>query len=114
MPKRRVIRACESIKREISTLIMNLEDPRIEWKFVNVIRVWLSNDFLVCKVFISSLNGEKERNKASKILNNAGGFIKSKLTSKLKMKFVPLLQFIPTNSIEYSFDIQKKINVLNL
>ena len=49
-------RMAEDIKREMTAVLRELKDPRID-KMLTVVRVDLSGDMSVCKVYVSSLGG---------------------------------------------------------
>ena len=107
MKSRRLERAHERLQREISTIISSMKDSRIHENLVTVSNVYVSGDFSLCKAYISCLKGGNSYNKVCKILNHASGYIQSKLVSRLKMRTVPKLLFIPNSSEEYAFKMNK-------
>ena len=48
------------------------------------------------------------------ILQSASGHIRSELGKKIRLRYVPLLFFIPSNAVEYGASILEKINKLNI
>ena len=102
----------EDIKRGIINIIPTLKDPRLKEGLLSVISVDVSNDNGSCHIFVSSLDGIKHSKEACKILNGACGFIRKRLGEKLRLRYIPNLVFFPTDTIEYAFEMSKKIEEL--
>ena len=105
----RVGRTSEDLKRELTDIIRHVKDPRVS-SILTIIKVELSNDLSHCKVYISSLEGME----AVKGLNNANGFIKHEVNSRIKMRRIPDFHFIADDSTEYSADIARILNSLDI
>ena len=98
--------------KEISSILM-LEVKDEDIKFVTITHVDLSSDLSYAKVYFTSLNDE-ERDKITKDLNNAKGFIRNELIKrKLEMRKIPELAFIYDDSIEYGNKIEKIIEEIH-
>ena len=110
MKARRLEKAKESFKREISNIIMSMKDPRIYNSFITISRVDVSGDLSFCKVFVSSIRGNENSEVVCKILNNASGYIQNLVSKRLKTRIVPKLLFISNPSEEYAFKLEKIIN----
>jgi ribosome-binding factor A len=105
LPYKRSERVSDLIREEVADIIMyRLKDPRIG--FVTVTGVDLSADLKFAKVYVSILK-EEEREMTLEILNSSKNFIRSVLTKRLKMKFIPAIEFRLDTSIEYGFKIDK-------
>ena len=52
-------RMAEDIKRELTAILRDIKDPRVD-KLLTIVRADLSGDMSTCKVFVSSL-GELKR-----------------------------------------------------
>ncbi len=104
-------RMAEDIKREMTAILRELKDPRID-KMLTIVRVDLSGDMSVCKIYVSSFEGIEKTLESVKGLTNASGFIRRELFHRLKMRKSPELTFIADNSIERSAEISKKLNDL--
>lgn len=109
----RVGRTSEDIKRELTDIMHHIKDPRVS-SLLTIIKVELSNDMSHCKVYISSLEGMDKAKEAVKGLNNANGFIKHEINTRIKMRRVPDFHFIPDDSTEYSADIARILNSLDI
>ena len=104
----RVGRTSEDLKRELTDIIRYVKDPRVS-SILTIIKVELSNDLSHCKVYISSLEGMEKAKEAAKGLNNANGFIKHEVNSRIKMRRIPA-----DDSTEYSAGIAKILNSLDI
>jgi ribosome-binding factor A len=105
LPYKRSERVSDLIREEVADIIMyRLKDPRIG--FVTVTGVDLSADLKLAKVYVSILK-EEERDLTLGILNSSKNFVRSLLTKRLKMKFIPAIEFRIDTSIEYGFKIDK-------
>lgn len=109
----RVGRTSEDLKRELTDIIRHVKDPRVS-SILTIIKVELSNDLSHCKVYISSLEGMDKAKEAVKGLNNANGFIKHEVNSRIKMRRIPDFHFIADDSTEYSADIARILNSLDI
>ena len=113
MASHRIDRISEDIKRELTDIMHHIKDPRVS-SLLTIIKVELSNDMSHCKVYISSLEGMDKAKEAVKGLNNANGFIKHEINTRIKMRRVPDFHFIPDDSTEYSADIARILNSLDI
>ena len=111
MPNFKNSRMAEDIKREMTAILRELKDPRID-KMLTIVRADLSGDMSNCKIYVSSFNGLEKAKESVQELKSASGFIRRELFHRLKMRKFPELTFIADNSIERSADISKKLNEL--
>lgn len=70
MPSFRLDRTSEDIKRELTDIMRTLKDPRING-LLSILKVDLSKDLSLCRVYISSLDGIDAAVSAVKGLNSA-------------------------------------------
>ena len=96
MPKR-IPRVNQLIKKELSQILLKEVDWEVGgWSpkdvLVTVTRVEASLDLNQAKVFISSLP-ESHTERVLSILNRQIYFIQQKLNKRLKMKFIPKIEF---------------------
>lgn len=111
MPNFKNSRMAEDIKREMTAILRELKDPRID-KMLTVVRTELSGDMSSCKIYVSSFEGMDRTRGSVQGLKSAAGFIKRELFHRLKMRKAPELSFIADNSIERSAEISRKLNEL--
>ncbi len=81
-----------------------LKDPRIG--FVTVTGAEMTADLKLARIFVSVLK-EEERDLTLEILNASKNFIRSALGKRLRMKFIPEIEFRLDTSIEYGIKIDK-------
>ena len=100
MPTHRTDRLNKDFKREISAILMNMKDARVN-TFLSVMRVEVTGDLSYAKVYIGSLNGSEQAKAACETLRKAEGHIKSELAQKLRIRKIPELRFVPDDSADY-------------
>jgi ribosome-binding factor A len=105
LPYKRSQRVSDLIREEIADIIMyRLKDPRIG--FVTVTGVEMTPDLKLARVFVSIFK-EEEREETLEILNSSKSFMRSALGRRLRMKFIPGIEFRLDTSIEYGYKIDK-------
>jgi ribosome-binding factor A len=109
MPGHRMDRLTEDIKREIIDILRDVKDPRITG-LVSVVRVEVSSDLSYAKVYVSNIGGDVKE--TLKGLNNAAGFVRSALASRIDVRKTPRIKFIGDDSIEQSARISKMLGDL--
>ena len=114
MAGHRLERTTEDIKRELTAIFRELKDPRVQQAFLSIIRVDVTNDLSYCTVYVSAMEGIDRANEAVKGLKSAAGFIRSELSHRLTLRYVPQLIFKATDSIEYSANISRILNDLDI
>lgn len=99
MSQKRVLRAGETIKRELGFILdRKIEDPRIG--MVTVTRVDLSEDLRYAKVYVSFLGEEEEKKASFRLLLRARKFIRGELAHTLRLRVAPELTFLIDDSSE--------------
>ena len=107
-------RTTEDIKRELTAIFRELKDPRVNSCFLSIVRVGVTSDLSYCTVYVSALEGLDKAKNAVKGLKSASGFIRRELGLRLRLRHVPELIFTPTDSIEYSAEISRILNSLDI
>ncbi|MDY4587240.1 MAG: 30S ribosome-binding factor RbfA [Oscillospiraceae bacterium] len=105
-------RLSEDIKREISSAVSGVKDPRVSKNFVTVTHVELTSDLSYCKVHIACLGGEGRTSKAVEGMTAASGYFKKAIAARVRMRKMPELIFLPDNSLEYSAHIEEILSKL--
>ncbi|HCS75755.1 MAG TPA: 30S ribosome-binding factor RbfA [Clostridiales bacterium] len=114
MAKYRINRISEEIRREISDIIRSsVKDPRVS-QVTSVVKAEVAGDLRYAKIYISVLGSEEDREATMEGLKKAAGFIRRELGNRLDIRYTPELQFVSDHSIEYSVEINKKLNELNI
>ena len=104
-----VKRLNEDIKREISAAISGVKDPRVAKNFVTVTHCEVTSDLSYCKVMIACMGGEGRTAKAVEGMTAAAGYFKKCISSRIRVRKIPELIFLPDNSLEYSMHIEEII-----
>lgn len=105
----RINRVSEDIKREITALIRELKDPRVNGKMFTVVRVEVSSDASYAKVYVSDIKGIDSAREAVKGLTAATGFIRREVGTRLHLRKTPELKFVADDSVEQGFNMFKKL-----
>lgn len=99
MASNRIGRINEEIQRELSDLIRNLKDPRVQ-TLLSITRVDTTPDLRYSKIYISVLDDARSK-EALKGLKSAGGWLRRELGSKLQLRYTPELVFELDDSLKY-------------
>jgi len=87
------------LQREIADLIRReVNDPRAQ--HVTIISVDASPDLKQARVYFTCLDADADTEKVEKTLNNAKGYLRHHLKSRLSLRSVPHLRFIYDESVE--------------
>ncbi len=105
LPYKRSQRVGDLVREEVADIIMyRLKDPRIG--FVTVTGVDMSPDMKNARVYVSILK-EEDRELSLEILNSSKSFVRTLLAKRLRMKFIPSVEFRFDTSIEYGYKIDR-------
>ena len=73
MGSHRIERTTEDIKRELTAILRELKDPRVQQAFISIVRVEVTNDLSYCTVQVSAIEGLDRAKEAVKGLKSASG-----------------------------------------
>jgi ribosome-binding factor A len=105
LPYKRSQRVSDLLRKEIADIIIyRLKDPRIG--FITVTGVDVTDDIKLARVYVSVFR-EGERKTTLEVLNSAKSFIRSELSKRLRMKFIPSIEFRLDTAIEYGNKIEE-------
>jgi ribosome-binding factor A len=113
MATNRIGRINEDIQRELSSLIRNVKDPRVQQGMISITGVDTTNDLRYAKVYLSIL-GDVNEKELKKGLKSASPWLRRELGSLLSLRYTPELIFERDSSIEYGAHIAKIINELDI
>ena len=100
-----------SMVKEISYLLANeIKDPDIH--FVTVTAAKVTNDLSFAKIYVTVFDEEKKKSTLD-ALNNASGFLRSKLCERIDIRHMPELEFVYDESIAYSKKIENIIEKIH-
>lgn len=104
------VRVNQAIQKEVSNIIRNeVKDPRVGL-LTSVTAAEVTTDLKSCKIYISVLGDEKEKDDTMLALRRAEGFIRRQLAANLNLRNTPELTFLADNSIEYGMNMSELID----
>lgn len=108
----RITRINEEAKKEISAILRELKDPRVDSARCSILAVDVTNDLRWCKVFLSVLGDAKQQQDALDGMKSAAGFVRRELAHRLKLRYTPEVLFHLDHSIEHGSQINQILNDL--
>ena len=113
MASNRIGRINEEIQKELSSLIRNLKDPRVQDTMISITHVETTPDLRWAKVYVSFLQEERAKD-ALAGLKSAGGYLRRELGRALNLRYTPELNWALDDSITYGAKMMKLINSLEV
>ncbi len=111
MTNYRPARVGELIQAELAALLLkDLKDPRLQLATVSQVEV--SPDLRHARVYISRVGNTEEQENALEGFQRAAGFIRGRLGKRLKLRYVPKLDFVIDTGIAYGVRIASILNEL--
>ncbi len=104
MASNRLERIKEELKRELSSVIRSLKDPRLH-QMSSVVAVDVTKDLKYAKAHISVMGTDAEKKAAISGLNNAAGYIRREISQRMDLRTTPEFKFVLDNSVEYGIHI---------
>lgn len=94
MPKDfdRSLRVAEQLRREVSMLIRDLKDPRVG--MVSITEVEVNKDLSIARIYFDTLAENDDAKQVAEALTHAAGFLRREVAKRVKLRFVPRLDFI--------------------
>ncbi len=112
MEGKRSEKVADLIQKEISQmLVKSIKDPRIG--FVTITKVTVSEDFRFAKVYFSVAGTLKEREKSTKGLDSAKGYVRKELGRRIRLRYTPEIMFQFDPSIEYAIHMEELIQSIH-
>ena len=113
MASNRIGRINEEVQKELSDLLRNLKDPRVQDTMISITRVETTPDLRYAKIYVSFLE-EHRANDALKGLRSASGYLRRELGRSLQLRYTPELVWELDDSITYGAKMLKLINSLEV
>lgn len=112
MTSRRLLKAAEAIREVVaSSILTELRDPRV--RDVTVISVQVTPDMREAKVNVSVMGDETQQRLSLRGLQNAAGFLQSRIADRIETRYTPKLEFVLDKGIQHSLlvnEILQKIH----
>ena len=113
MASNRIGRINEEIAKELSSLIRNLKDPRVQDTMISIARVETTPDLRYTKVYVSFLDESRSKD-GIKGLKSASGYLRRELGHNLQLRYAPEIVWSLDDSITYGAKMLKLINSLEI
>ena len=113
MASNRIGRINEEIQKELSALLRNLKDPRVQDTMISITHVETTPDLRYAKIYVSFLQEERAKD-ALKGLKSAGGYLRRELGQSLQLRYTPELVWEQDDSITYGAKMLKLIGALEV
>lgn len=113
MASNRIGRINEEIQKELSALLRNLKDPRVQDTMISITHVETTPDLRYAKIYVSFLQEERAKD-ALKGLKSAGGYLRRELGQSLQLRYTPELVWEQDDSITYGAKMLKLIGSLEV
>lgn len=107
----RIERVDSEIKKQLSQLISEgIKDPRVKG-MISVMSVKTDSELEQSKIYISVYGADPAEVVAG--LNSAAGYLRAKISEKIKLRSMPMLKFYYDDSVDYSIKIDKILREIN-
>ena len=113
MASNRIVIINEEIQKELSALLRNVKDPRVQDVMISITRVETTPDLRYTKVYVSFLQADRAEG-AMKGLQSAAGFLRRQLGSNLRLRYAPEIVWSLDDSITYGARMLGLINSLGV
>lgn len=91
---RRVERVAALIRREMSELLISgIRDERVQLGMISVTSVHVAGDLQHCRIYVSVMGSDTERDLAIEGLRSASSYVKGELSRRLKLRRTPEVVF---------------------
>ena len=106
-------RVADSLRREISSMLLmqEIKDPRIS--FVTIIEVAVSPDMRMADVYYVVHGEADEKRETLSGLQSSAGFIRRELGKRLHLKRIPELHFRYDKTLDQGFHIDSLLTELD-
>lgn len=106
MTSRRLLKAAEAIREVVAASILTeLRDPRV--RDVTVVGVEVTPDMREAKVAVSVMGGETQQQLSLRGLQNAAGFLQSKIAARIETRHTPRLRFVIDKGVQHALQVNE-------
>jgi ribosome-binding factor A len=106
MTSRRLLKAAEAIREVVSMAILTeIRDPRVQ--NVTVTGVEVAPDMKSAKVAISVMGDEGRQHLCLRGLQNASGFLQSRIADRIDTRYTPRLTFSLDTGVKKSLEVDR-------
>jgi len=109
MAVQRALKVGDLLKEEISQIILQeIKDPRVGFSTITGVKV--SNDLKSARVYVSIMGDAHQKEIEVEALNHAENFVRALLKARLTLKYIPYLQFVLDETLDYAENIEHLID----
>lgn len=102
----RRLKVQDLLRDEISLIFLNdIKDP--ELGFITVLRVEMTDDLRYARIIYSIYGNDEQREKTLRALKRSKGYIKFLLGKRIRIKYMPEIEFVMDDSLEKLEKIEK-------
>ncbi len=102
---RRPLKVSGVIQRVLAGALQSEVPDANAWK-INIVRITISPNLQLAKVYFSSLEGEPGRKVAEECLANHKGLLKQALAKKMRIKYQPEIRFIWDEDLQVAKNLE--------
>jgi len=113
MASNRLQRTNEDIQRTLAGLLREVKDPRVQKAMLSVVAVDTTSDLKYCKVYLSALGLEDER-ELMRGIQSAAGYLRRELGNRLSLRHTPELTFKLDKSMEHGAHVSAILRELEV
>ena len=113
MASNRIATINDEIQKELSALLRNVKDPRVQDVMISITRVETTPDLRYTKVYVSFLQEDKVTD-AMAGLKSAAGYLRRQLGTNLRLRYAPQIVWALDDSITYGAKMLNLINSLGV
>lgn len=109
MKNYRTQRLAELFKREIAVVILSdAADPRL--KRMTITHVDITPDLKLARIYVCFPGSEKDIEESYHALQNASHYIRSSISQRIRIRYMPEMEFIYDQSLEKAYHVIDLIN----
>lgn len=97
----------------MSLLLDGLKDPRVKSTMTSIVDVNVTPDLKYCKVFVSVLGNDEEKQATLQGLRSSASYLRRELAHIVNLRNTPELIFVLDDSIEYGMHISELIKKIH-
>jgi ribosome-binding factor A len=101
------------IKQELGVEISRDLNGSGEYGFATVTEARMTPDLRIVRVFVSILGSEEKREKTLKYIHHQKGHYRSIISSRVNLKFTPVLEFHLDTSLDNAMHIEELIKQIH-
>ncbi|MCL2427010.1 MAG: 30S ribosome-binding factor RbfA [Oscillospiraceae bacterium] len=113
MASKSVLRINEDIHRELSALLRNIKDPRVNQGMISIVSVETTGDLSQSKVYLSVYDLKSKKDFLAG-LKSASGHLRYELGRALNLRHTPQLIFELDGSLERGANITSILSTLDI